>query len=117
MLLLEQVIRENPFATKYFAWCDASISRFNNYRRNWNFSIINPHLTKVQHYDNMMYFHGRKMTINASLIRGNGNILLQMINEFRGKLEFCADDRYPHDEETLLEQVKLQNDRYFMCLG
>lgn len=117
LLLVERVMAENPFASEFFGWADASVARFNDKRTNWNFMngrYANGHL---YHYGNQMRYEGELCRLNASFMFGHRDAVSRVVDLYRSQLDASRRSDYAHDEETILNLVYRDNERLFRKIG
>jgi len=116
-LVADHAVVANPFDTPEFAWIDASVSRFNGRRQNWNFSKAPPSEGKLLHYANRMRYYGELLPINASCMIAEAEVWRTISRLFSDALDAHANDSYAHDEETILGYVYKNYPELFACLG
>lgn len=109
VLLIEQVIKENPFNSDYFSWMDVTLSRMR--WLNWiNFDYDPNHLF---HYGNDMGCMGPMVGISAPFLLAHKNTWSKVIELYKKQLEIQSTSNYAHDEETLLHLVRKDNMHLF----
>jgi len=113
LFLIESTIQKNPYNTDFFAWTDASISRFFTLRKNWNFMQQAYSSKFIYHYHSDMKYYGERCKLNASFMLGHKNKLLKLISLYRDQLKKSKNSNYAHDEETLLHLLHKENSRLF----
>jgi hypothetical protein len=106
VMILEEASRINPFASAQFAWIDASVSRFNRHRRNWNFATLPQQADKIAHYGSIMRKHGNPLSLNASFLRGDRLAWSRLGELYLAALTAAVSEPYPNDEETILHGVR-----------
>jgi hypothetical protein len=98
----------------HFAWIDASISRFNGKRKNWDIRRIGPKADKLSHYRSMtMAFEGRPLPLNASFMLAHKSHWSKITEAYNDSIERHIDVLYPHDEETILSYCVKTHPQYF----
>jgi hypothetical protein len=117
LFLVEQVMRDDPFDTEFFAWVDATVARFNNKRANWNFIEQRYDNRHVHHYGNEMRYMGEKCRLNASLMFGHRDVMSRVVDLYRSQLYASRHSDYAHDEETILNMVCRDNGEWFRKIG
>lgn len=114
VLILDEVSRINPFASAQFAWIDASVSRFNFHRRNWNFVTLPLHADRIAHYGSIMRKHGVQLSVNASFLQGDRAAWSRLGALYLAALTTAVGEQYPNDEETLLHSVREKQPEIFL---
>ena len=104
-LISRHAIAMNPFGTPKYAWIDCSISRFNNWRENWNFLALPYNNEKIYHYKNNMKYYAERLKLNASFLCGSIKTWKRLDQLFEQYLFSHLSDAYAHDEETILNFV------------
>ena len=116
-LVVDFAIKQNPFNTDYFAWVDATISRFSKHRHNWNFMRLGYDRDALFHYKGKMHYQGRQMNINASFLLANVNDWQTLHTLFMDKIRESFGRPYAHDEETLLNEILHEHPGLFHDVG
>lgn len=89
-----------------FAWVDASISRFSQQRKNWNFTEYSfPKADRLYHYPSKLRCWGKPLPINASFMLGSRQVWDDICSYFLSELDRLREVPYPHDEETVLGSI------------
>jgi hypothetical protein len=109
VLLMHECVVRNPFESGHFAWIDASISRFNSHRANWNFVKVADRDGVICHYSSRMRKWGLPLTINASFLKGDSRTWARLAGLYSDELREAARERYPNDEETILHGVNAKH--------
>lgn len=109
VLLIEQVIKENPFNSDYFSWMDVTFSR----TRWLNFINHDYDPNHLFHYGNNMGYMGPKVGILAAFFLAHKNTWSKVIESYKKQLKISSTSNYPHDEETLLHLVMKDNMEMF----
>ena len=109
ILLIEQVIKENPFNSDYFSWMDVTFSR----TRWLNFINFNYDPNHLFHYGNTMGYMGPMVGISAPFLLAHKNTWSKVIELYKNQLEISSTSNFPHDEETLLHLVRKDNMEMF----
>jgi hypothetical protein len=116
-LVAETAIEANPFNADYFAWIDASITRFKHSRSNWDFMRLRFDGGALYHFDNDTRCMGRPIGINASFLLAHRDVWRQVNALFGEQIERSLSDAYAHDEETVLNLVLQSNPHLFRLVG
>jgi hypothetical protein len=106
VFLGHEVAQQNPFGSSHFAWIDASISRMNYQRANWNFVTLASPRRVISHYGGLMRKAGRLLSMSASFLKGDQDAWSSLITLYRNELSRAIHETYPNDEETILHSVK-----------
>lgn len=113
ILILKDVMEENPFNTEYFAWNDVAVSKVqkltkkiirNNYSGNQLF-----YLKDV----NSMKYLGKPLEIPACFLTANKKTWNEIIPLYENELNENKHSNYAHDEETILNLVYKKNRKLF----
>ena len=115
LFLVEKTINDNPFSNSYFAWVDATVSRFDSKREN-NFLARSFGTRHLYHYKSPMFFYGKRLPVNASFMLAHKKIFEDIIGDYRSELENSKYSNYAHDEETILGLIYEKNARHFRRL-
>jgi hypothetical protein len=107
----------NPFATDYTAWIDASVSRFNRKRENWDFAGQRFEPGAMYHYGTKSKYKGRLMRINASFLLAHNDVLPVILRHFEAETRGSLKEAYAHDDETILNRVVIKHPGSFRKLG
>ena len=107
VLLMERIIRENPYGTDRFAWVDVSFSRFGKdcidaYKKN-----------KISTIRNNMKYYGETIQNNASFMSSDTETWMTFIELYMEQLNAVLDSNYAHDEETIMHLVCRDNPDLF----
>ncbi|MBD3354816.1 hypothetical protein GF361_02430 [Candidatus Woesearchaeota archaeon] len=113
LFLVEDSIKKDYFQNKYFAWADASISKMNGKRKNWDFMNQEYDEKHIYLYDSNKRFKDENITTSAGFIKGSKDIFLNIISLYKNKLEKCAGSECNHDEETLMYLIFKENKNLF----
>jgi hypothetical protein len=116
VLLVGELIQSDPFRSTHFAWVDATASRFNGQRRNWNFVDAPDRPGVISHYSSAMRKHGRALSLNASFLKGNKQAWAELTERYLHELNLAIEEPYPNDEETLLHNVVQNRSEFFWVL-
>ena len=104
ILLVNNIIMDNPFHTKYFIWVDASFTRFQDNSFN---SIYN--ISDAFFYTNseskMMTYNNKKIKTVAWIMCASKDIWTKMTKLYLEQLSKLKDTLYCHDEETILSEI------------
>lgn len=110
LFLLKEVYNENPFDTEYFSWIDASISRMNYQRKNWDFmNKIYPDDECAMIYKSSMSYKRESLKLSCGFMLFDIKSMKDIINLYEEMLEALSNDNYAHDEETILHEVEKAN--------
>ncbi len=104
--LVEEIIDKNPFNSEFFAWVDASVSRFNNKRKKWDFAKIKFSDKWIYHYDGNIRLYGKKQNVNTGFLFAHKKRWLKFIPQYKSQIKKSADDNYGHDDESLVNLVQ-----------
>lgn len=115
--LIAEVVECFGSKSEYYAWVDASISRFNFRRKSWKFTKQAVQPDKLTHYANNMTYYGRQLRVNASFLCASSIVWARIRSEFKSKQTEALRAPYAHDEETLLSLVAEQKPHLFHCIG
>lgn len=99
------------------AWIDASISRFNGNRENWNFTKVLPPPGKLAHYGSNMCFFGALLPLNAAFLCAEAETWQKVNAAFIATAKRAARMPYGHDEETVLSACLWEQPELFSCIG
>ena len=115
ILILEDLIEENPFNSEDFAWVDvgiAKVERMKRYviRKNNNYS--ENQLNYLKHVNSMKY-QGKLLEISGCFLFGNKKTWNEIIPLFKEELNENKHSNYAHDEETLIHLVYKKNINLF----
>jgi hypothetical protein len=110
ILLVEQIIDNNPFNTDHFAWVDVSATRF-NVRRIYYTSFIKGKLNAI---NTSMHYKGQRMFHGATIMIGDKETWSWMIPLYKQKIEEEKDSHYGHDEETLMYLIYKEHPERFV---
>ena len=101
--LVAEIITQEKFSDfSQYAWCDASISRFNAKRIKSDFTKQPDREFKISHYYSGMNYFTQKIIVSASYLSGDRSAwekLLPIYNKYLLNLRNFA---YAHDEETVI---------------
>lgn len=99
------------------AWIDASLSRFQGRRSNWDWTAIQTPPGKLSHYKSPMHFFGTQLPLNASFLCAPGPVWRDIRDEFDTSAARAATMAYAHDEETILADCIRRRPELFHCIG
>jgi hypothetical protein len=116
-LVAGRAIPADPFGSDYFAWIDASVSRFNRARSNWNFMGLTYNDASLHHYGSISYCMGVPLRLNASFLLAHKDVWPHVQAKYEQQLEASLGESYAHDEETLLSRVVQENSGLFTRIG
>lgn len=116
-LVARHAIPADPFGSDYFAWIDASVSRFKRARSNWDFMGLTYNDASLHHYGSISYCMGVPLRLNASFLLAHKDVWSQVQAKYEQQLEASLSDSYAHDEETLLSRVVQENSQLFTRIG
>jgi hypothetical protein len=116
VLLTQEVIDSDPFGSEHFAWVDATASRFNGERPNWNFAEVEGRSGSLAHYSSRMRKQGRALSLNASFLKGDRHAWERVHTLYLEELGRAVDEVYPNDEETVLHDVVQAHPDLFRAL-
>lgn len=102
--LVLRVIKAHP-ASEYYAWIDASASRFDVRNRQHDFRALKLESNFIYHYSNLMKFRGRAMAVNASVMIAHKDAWRVFAELFERELVRNKYSAYAHDEETLIQFI------------
>ena len=86
----------------YFAWCDASIARFNPKRNKANFTKQKDNTGKISHYYSGMKYYSQIIPVSASYLSGDRSAWESFYQVYMKYLKVLQDSSYAHDEETII---------------
>lgn len=115
--LLHKAALENPFCSVEFAWVDASLSRMNGKRPEWNFPEQQVEAGKILHYGNGMLKNGQPLFISAGFLLGDQVSVRSLKRDFDEAFTACLAESYPNDEEVVLDAVLRGNPDLFVKVG
>ena len=98
ILLVEHIMKINPYKTDNFAWVDVSATRFNVRKQNY-VSFINGRFNAL---NTSMHYKGARIFHSATIMIGDRETWSWIIPLYKAKLEEQKDSKYGHDEETLM---------------
>lgn len=98
-------------------WADASLSRFNGKRSNWDVTQLTLDPARLSHYASPMQFQGIPLPLNASFLAAGPDRWLMLQSQFNIATERATATPYAHDEETILAQCVWAAPDTFHCLG
>lgn len=107
----------NSFKAKEYIWMDASVSRFNKTRRNWDFNKVKIKGDRIYHYSSIMNFFGKNLPLNASLLKGSKDAWLQLFEIYCEFLQKTSKASYLFDEEIVLAMCYKHNPTFFNCIN
>ena len=117
-LMRAHVIPENPFGTDWFCWVDASLSRVNRLRANWDFTrVAYDDPSVLHHYGHAMIYRGERLRISGGFGCATAPLWEKVGRLFDARLEAAGEEAYGHDDETLLHDVLTANPELFRSLG
>ena len=99
------------------AWIDASISRANYDRENWDFTQVDSVPDCISHYGNRMSLYGKRLPLSAGYLEGNCKAWNALYSLYHEILPKAAQMPYGHDEETILSECVTQSPDLFHCVG
>jgi hypothetical protein len=112
IFLVDSVIDENPFNTKYFTWIDASFSRINDDK-----------LIDLTHYisDDFLYtrsksgmnYKDKQVKTPCVLLCACKDMWIKIKQLYLEKLNYLRNSNYCHDEETILTEIYNSNPSLF----
>lgn len=113
ILILKDVIEENPFNTEYFAWNDVGIAKVNKISRKILTNTYSGNqLSYLKDVSSMKYF-GKLLEIPACFLTANKNTWNEIIPLYENELNENKRSNYAHDEETILNLVYKKNRNLF----
>ena len=100
ILLVQRIIKRNPFNTEFYAWTDVSISRC---KRDPNYYVkSNYDKDRLYYFPSPLFYNAEKVEISAGFMLAHKNTWATIIRLYRLQLEASKNSNYAHDEETLL---------------
>ncbi len=114
--LMVEFARSDLFGSEHFAWVDATAARFNGRRAHWNFVEAVRRDGMITHYRSGMRKQGRTLSLNASFLKGDRPAWERLAPLYRERLEIGAQEKYPNDEETLLDEIVRTQPKLFWSL-
>lgn len=99
------------------AWVDASVSRFNGSRTQWDFSRCSLPPDALSHYSSPMRYYGQTLPLNASFLAARPLVWQRVAKLFLEEIDVRASDGYVHDEETIMSHVISRAPEAFHLLG
>jgi hypothetical protein len=111
--LINYTIDQNPFHTSCFAWIDPSLARVFGQRSKWKFYNQLLSWDHINHYDSPMFFKGKKQDIQAGFLFSSARKWKEFLPYYRNEILECLDERYPHDEETILNSLGRKHPKFF----
>jgi hypothetical protein len=113
ILILKDVIEENPFNTEYFAWVDAGIAKVKGIKRILFKKTYSENKLNYLKSVNIMKYQGKLLEIPGCFLFGNKQIWNEIIPLFNHELNENKNSNYAHDEETLIHLVYQKNKNLF----
>lgn len=106
LFLVKECINKNYFNNEIIAWADITLRRWN-----FNFKNIHNDTNKIYLPRSVMLYMNEKLPTGAGFIYGKKSLLLNYINDYI-QIYNNNNDKYCHDEETLLFKLydKYKND-------
>ncbi len=118
MYLVKRATEIEPLVDRqFFAWLDANVSRFKHLRTNWDFANYAFGENSLHHYSTSTHFEGKPLSINASFLCAHRNVWPEILALFEKELIGSLNDRYAHDDETLLHRVRQKHPHLFTKIG
>ena len=114
LFLIKDTIKDNPFKTDNFAWCDISITRTKYYKKILDLNI-KPNKIYNFSYSTMKY-NNKNINIQGGFLLGNKIAFLNLINLFKNKIISLKNSNYAHDEETILTLISYENKNFFISI-
>ena len=101
--LVSEIISQQNFSDfNQFAWCDASISRFNSKRIKSDFTNQADREFKISHYYSGMNYFTQKIIVSASYLSGDRTAWGKLYPMYDKYLQTLRKFAYAHDEETII---------------
>lgn len=119
-LIRHAIVNTEPESERYgynYAWIDASISRFNRVRKNWDFRKCALPEGVLNHYGNNMRYYSQVLPVNASFLHADVKTWETIYRLFWEKIEQSLTTSYGHDEETLLSLCAEERPELFNQIG
>lgn len=101
-LLADIASRKEYSEFKHFAWCDASVARFNPKRIKSNFIKQEDKSGKISHYYSGMKYYSQIIPVSASYMSGDRSAWESFNLVYTKYLKILQDSSYAHDEETVI---------------
>jgi hypothetical protein len=117
VLLMNERAKAAESATRELAWVDASISRFNNQRSNWDFPTVSVSQDRLCHYGSTMQYYGLQLPLNASFLCGRPSAWRAVTELYEKALQSAIKMPYGHDEETVLGHCVWEHPELFETIG
>lgn len=109
ILILKEIIEENPFNTEYFAWNDVGISKVQNISKKVLTDTYSGNkLYYLRDVSSMKYF-GKLLQVPACFLTANKKTWNEIIPLYEKELNENKRSNYAHDEETILNLVYKKN--------
>ena len=108
LYMIEKTINDNPFNSIYFAWTDASCTRWS--RPFYLYSKIFKR-NRINHFPTRVKYFGKEINLNAGYMMSDSNTFTKLIELFKKELEQSKNDKYGHDEETLIQKIFLNGNQ------
>lgn len=99
------------------AWIDASLSRMDWRRSNWDISRVPIVGGKVSHYDSRMRMFGQQLPLTAGFLAADAYMWNCLERLFKESLRSAKAMPYAHDEETILANCVAKRPDWFFCIG
>lgn len=114
--LAMSAVKEAHGSSQEVAWIDASISRFNRKRDNWDFRNSEVEEYRLNHFRTGVNYFGKQLPINASFLHAKPEAWFTVHELFQASLRSALKMTYAHDEETILSHCKIANPDIFNAL-
>ena len=112
LFLLDQIMKENPFNSDYFAYIDVSASRVNVDKKYFTQHYLE---NNIYHFTtNLMRYYGIHLPIKGFFLIAHKNSWNKLIPLYKKQLELSKNSKYGHDEETILYLIWKEH-KYLFC--
>jgi len=115
--LVSMIAEKNPFESRYFAWADASISRFNGKRDYYRIDKVIDCNDRISFYRGKLVKNGKKLALNASYMSGSKRAWRKLEILFREQSALVENEIYPNDEETVLDHCHTADPALFRMIN
>jgi hypothetical protein len=99
-------------------WIDASVSRFIDKRKHWNFTQVDLQEDKISHYSSGQRIFGKRQPVQGSLLGGTKSSWENFIPLFASTLREYVDSGciYPAPDETIFMLCHAKHPELFACI-
>ena len=115
LFLIRNIIEQNNH--KYYNWLDISINRCEDkFREESDFMNMPIQLNKINLFHSEMKYLNKSIKYSCGCILGDKDTFIKLIDLFNIKLIECFNENYFHDEETIIDRIRLQEPNLFSLI-